>query len=132
MRFLFCGGGSGGGAGGIQIEINTNPFDPNPRSAHRGRAKIVDSNSWFPKITDTILGSMASKEIENAVTEENKRQQKEHQAQQLAQRKMLIDRKRLQELNGQVNPLFAPVGLGSRSKGKAPFSTPPVTGVRLG
>jgi hypothetical protein len=150
--------GSSSGGGGIQVEINTNPFDPNPESAHRGRTKIVDSNSW------SDFGEGVSNFVDEAaewIANPNKKQEKEKNKQkktqaeahneavwartianmrayqeyqrQLQIRQALIDRQRQQLVSsGQVNPLFTPGSLSGKRKAKAPFSTPPITGVRLG
>jgi hypothetical protein len=128
MRFLYCGGG-GSNRG---PDLSQTKWFGWASSDGSGRIdKIIDIG--VPKLIDVVGGAIVSKEIENAATEEEKRYRKEQAERALNQRKTLIDRQRQQLVtSGQVNPLFTPASLGGKRRGKAPFSTPPITGERLG
>jgi hypothetical protein len=103
------------------------------------RSWFSGEGSWLRKqyqdsdmakaVGDGALKKLAEPVAESLLIEKSRVE--EQQARELTNRRLLVDRQRQRLLtSAQVNPLFAPGSFGAPRK--APFSTPPITGERLG
>ena len=137
MRFLYCGGGGGSG-GGYTPPHKVKLFGWASRDGSGDVKKIVP-DEWQGSLDETGRGRTPEQRERSAEKEAKDAQRliseykAQIEAQQLAQRRALVDRQRQQLVtSAQVNPLYTPASLGGGRKRKAPFSTPPITGERLG